>query len=66
MCLLLGKVNDEELQTEPLVFKLWDYDTLSQNDTIGSVVVDLNPLLRPHCAEQVSTAHAYLCLPAAG
>lgn len=55
LCLFMYsmQVNDEELQTEPLVFKLWDYDTLSQNDTIGSVGVDLNPLLRPNSAEQV-------------
>ncbi|RXG51440.1 C2 domain-containing protein 5 [Armadillidium vulgare] len=39
------KVDDLELQDEPLQIRLMDYDTYSANDAIGKVYVDLNPLL---------------------
>lgn len=37
--------NDALLQDEPLIFKVCDSDTLSSDESIGLVYIDLNPLL---------------------
>jgi hypothetical protein len=37
--------NDTLLQDEPLIFKVCDSDTLSSDESIGLVYIDLNPLL---------------------
>lgn len=34
------------LQDQPLVVKLWDHDTFGNDDAIGQVMVDLNPLVK--------------------
>lgn len=39
------KMDDLELQDEPLQIRLMDHDTYSSNDAIGKVYLDLNPLL---------------------
>eukprot|EP01137_Pigoraptor_chileana_P015644 Opistho-2@5274 len=39
------EVDDVALQDEPLELKVWDQDTISADDTIGKVYIDLNPLL---------------------
>jgi hypothetical protein len=43
--IVFSKVDDAELQDEPLQIRLMDYDTYSANDAIGKVYLDLNPLL---------------------
>jgi hypothetical protein len=37
--------SDTLLQDEPLIFKVWDSDALSYDESIGLVYIDLNPLL---------------------
>ncbi|KAJ3174916.1 hypothetical protein HDU87_006582 [Geranomyces variabilis] len=37
--------DDADLQNEPLELKVMDYDQITYNDSIGTVFVDLNPLL---------------------
>jgi len=37
--------DDEMLQDEPLELRIYDFDTLSSNDIVGIVLLDLNPLL---------------------
>ncbi|ORX88915.1 hypothetical protein K493DRAFT_384143 [Basidiobolus meristosporus CBS 931.73] len=37
--------DDGDLQNEPLELKVLDYDTITANDAVGSVLIDLNPLL---------------------
>ena len=37
--------DDADLQNEPLELKIFDYDTITLNDPVGTVFVDLNPLL---------------------
>ena len=37
--------DDADLQNEPLEIKVLDYDAISANDVVGSVYIDLNPLL---------------------
>ena len=39
--------NDITLQDLPIVFKVWDKDTYSSDDSIGTVICDLNPLIIP-------------------
>ncbi|KAJ2788675.1 hypothetical protein GGI18_002822, partial [Coemansia linderi] len=40
------EINDDAyLQNEPLEFRLLDYDSITANDLIGSVYIDLNSLL---------------------
>ncbi|XP_072046150.1 C2 domain-containing protein 5-like [Amphiura filiformis] len=39
------EASDEELQDEPLHFRVMDYDTYSAHDAIGKVYIDLTPLL---------------------
>lgn len=47
----LHKVDDAELQDEPLQIRIMDYDTYSANDVIGKVYLSLNPLLLPSSLE---------------
>ncbi|KAI9208468.1 uncharacterized protein BJ171DRAFT_207984 [Polychytrium aggregatum] len=37
--------DDADLQNEPLEIKVMDYDQITYNDAIGTVFIDLNPLL---------------------
>ncbi|KAI8851467.1 C2 domain-containing protein [Chytridium lagenaria] len=37
--------DDADLQNEPLEVKVMDYDQITYNDAIGTVFIDLNPLL---------------------
>src|SRR4051812_10723920 len=37
--------NDSDLQNEPLEIRIFDYDTITSDDIVGSVFLDLNPLL---------------------
>ena len=37
--------DDSDLQNEPLELKTMDYDQISYNDSIGTIFIDLNPLL---------------------
>lgn len=41
------KVDDSELQDEPLQIRIMDHDTYSANDAIGKIYINLNPLLLP-------------------
>lgn len=41
------KVDDADLQDEPLQIRIMDHDTYSANDAIGKVNISLNPLLLP-------------------
>ena len=45
---------DSDLQNEPLELKVMDYDQITYNDAIGSVVIDLNPLLTWDSPGQIS------------
>ncbi|KAJ3363981.1 hypothetical protein HDU91_002785 [Kappamyces sp. JEL0680] len=38
-------IEDSDLQNEPLEIKVLDYDQITYNDSIGMVLIDLNPLL---------------------
>jgi Ca2+-dependent lipid-binding protein len=44
--------DDSELQNEPLEIKVYDYDTISSSDPIGTVMIDLNPLLAWEALEE--------------
>lgn len=46
--------NDSDLQNEPLEIKVMDYDTITYNDAIGSVFIDLNSLLSWESQSQIS------------
>ncbi|KAI8930309.1 hypothetical protein BC831DRAFT_502422 [Entophlyctis helioformis] len=37
--------DDADLQNEPLQIKIMDYDQITYNDAIGTIFIDLNPLL---------------------
>src|ERR1700761_4665006 len=39
--------DDAVLQDEPIEFTLFDYDAVSKDYSVGSVSIDLNPLLGP-------------------
>jgi hypothetical protein len=47
-------VEDSDLQNEPLEIKIMDYDQITYNDAIGTVFIDLNPLLTMDSNAQVS------------
>ena len=36
---------DSDLQNEPLELRVLDYDAISYNDPIGTVFIDINPIL---------------------
>ncbi|KJE97542.1 hypothetical protein CAOG_07382 [Capsaspora owczarzaki ATCC 30864] len=48
------ELEDEELQDDTLEIKVWDQDTISSDDAIGKVLVDLNPLLSPDGPAQIA------------
>ncbi|CAH1785770.1 unnamed protein product [Owenia fusiformis] len=48
------EVDDEDLQDEPLQIRVMDHDTYSAHDLIGTVYVDLNPLLTRDNAALIS------------
>jgi hypothetical protein len=49
------EVNDDsDLQNEPLTLKIMDYDQITYNDSIGTVFIDLNPLLTWNSNAQIS------------
>lgn len=39
------EIDDEQIQDEPLLLRVMDYDTYSANDAIGKVSLSLSPLL---------------------
>ncbi|KAJ3271763.1 hypothetical protein HDV01_006371 [Terramyces sp. JEL0728] len=45
---------DSDLQNEPLELVIMDYDQITYNDAIGTVLVDLNPLLTWDSTSQIS------------
>ncbi|KAJ3198741.1 hypothetical protein HDU82_001069 [Entophlyctis luteolus] len=47
--------NDADLQNEPLEVKVLDYDQLTYSDPIGSVFIDLNPLLAWDASDPTAT-----------
>ena len=46
--------DDSDLQNEPLELKIWDYDQITYHDSIGTVFIDLNPLLTWDTQAQIS------------
>ncbi|KAF9413556.1 hypothetical protein HW555_008258 [Spodoptera exigua] len=50
------RVDESELQDEPLQLRLMDHDTYSANDAIGKVVISLAPLLAREANNAKSTA----------
>ncbi|KAL8222312.1 UNVERIFIED_CONTAM: C2 domain-containing protein 5, partial [Gekko kuhli] len=48
------KVDDEDLQDEPLQITVLDHDTYSANDAIGKVYIDIDPLLYSEAATVIS------------
>lgn len=48
------KVDDEDLQDEPLQITVLDHDTYSANDAIGKVYIDIDPLLCSEAATDIS------------
>ncbi|OAJ36509.1 hypothetical protein BDV3_001140 [Batrachochytrium dendrobatidis] len=46
--------DDADLQNEPLELKVMDYDQITYNDAIGTVFIDLNPLLTWDSPAQIS------------
>ncbi|KAF9203563.1 hypothetical protein BGZ49_006276 [Haplosporangium sp. Z 27] len=46
--------DDADLQNEPLELKVLDYDAITANDSVGSVFIDLNPLLPVNSPWQIS------------
>ncbi|MXQ87404.1 hypothetical protein E5288_WYG001595 [Bos mutus] len=50
----LPKVDDEDLQDEPLQITVIDHDTYSANDAIGKVYIDIDPLLYSEAATVIS------------
>lgn len=48
------KVTDDSiLQNEPLEIKVLDHDAITANDAVGSVFIDLNPLLTWDSNDQI-------------
>lgn len=49
------EVSDETmLQDEPIELKVYDYDAITADDSVGTVTIDLNPLLSPDTANQLA------------
>eukprot|EP01135_Chromosphaera_perkinsii_P005613 Nk52_evm27s355 gene=Nk52_evmTU27s355 len=48
------EVDDEELQDEVLELRVYDYDTISADDAIGRVNIDLNPLIMWDSSRSIS------------
>ncbi len=46
--------DDAMLQDEPLELRVFDYDAIAADDVIGSVMLDLNPLLASETSSQLS------------
>ncbi|KAI8824408.1 uncharacterized protein EV422DRAFT_519983 [Fimicolochytrium jonesii] len=46
--------DDADLQNEPLELKVMDYDQITYNDSIGTVFIDMNPLLTWDSKSQIS------------
>ncbi|KAG0238402.1 hypothetical protein BGW42_005635 [Actinomortierella wolfii] len=46
--------DDADLQNEPLELKVLDYDAITANDSVGSVIIDLNPLLPVNSPWQIA------------
>ncbi|KAJ3090649.1 hypothetical protein HK102_003097 [Quaeritorhiza haematococci] len=46
--------DDADLQNEPLEIKVMDYDQITYNDAIGTVFIDLNPLLTWDSTSQIA------------
>jgi Ca2+-dependent lipid-binding protein len=46
--------DDVMLQDEPLELKVFDYDAISADDSIGTVMLDLNPLLAAESTGQLA------------
>jgi uncharacterized protein YbjQ (UPF0145 family) len=45
--------DDSDLQNEPLELKILDYDAITANDAVGSLIIDLDPLLAWNSAGQI-------------
>lgn len=54
---VIVQVDDETLQDNLLVVKVWDHDTIGTDDIIGQVVVDLSPLLNMESVPGVGDGH---------
>jgi hypothetical protein len=48
------QIDDDDIQDEMLIVTLMDHDTIGNDNLIGQVVVDLNPLSKPHGPLSVS------------
>ena len=46
--------DDTLLQDEPLELKVYDFDAITADDPVGSVAIDLNPLLSPDAPNQLA------------
>lgn len=46
--------DDTQLQDEPLELKVFDFDAITTDDSVGSVSIDLNPLLSPDAPNQLA------------
>jgi len=46
--------DDTLLQDEPLELKVFDYDAVTADDAVGTVMIDLNPLLSPDAPNQMA------------
>ncbi|KAJ1510770.1 hypothetical protein HMI56_006183 [Coelomomyces lativittatus] len=46
--------DDSMLQNEPLEIQILDYDAITANDAVGSVLIDLDPLLQMDRIGQIS------------
>lgn len=46
--------DDTQLQDEPLELKVFDFDAITADDSVGSVSIDLNPLISPDAPNQLA------------
>ena len=49
--------DDADLQNEPVELRVLDYDTISANDVVGCVLIDINPLLAWESSSILSTSN---------